>query len=324
MYGNATESAAQVSQDECPINFHLVSPVLLTFTGTPSTSVLFAALEHSALLALPTKSFHLRVFDGQTSSRHDLCRRSRVRTRHPAYWCVLFSFSSLLVTSRPEVLMYHEEGVGGSDSSSALPVPVRRDRQGRDSEAQSVVSQAENLDETSPSARCCIPCGVFLSGRNSGHSQRNVSRNVSNQPTHWQAGQRPSHVDAQIRAYFLAIATKSTTANRFFFDPVLARDTTSDSASEQNSEEPRMIGDFDGSSNALWTLFKDEAKNHDDAQIYILKEHMDSALIFVRSYPSSMKNAVILMRYLTGRFIFRYPYWIRTRQQTELEAEPCR
>jgi len=46
-----------------------------------------------------------------------------------------------------------------------------------------------------------------------------------------------------------------------------------------------MIGDFDGSSNALWTLFKDEAKNHDDARIYTLKEDMWSALIFVRSYP---------------------------------------
>ena len=45
-----------------------------------------------------------------------------------------------------------------------------------------------------------------------------------------------------------------------------------------------MIGDFDGSSNVLWTLFKDEAKNHDDARIHTLKEDMESALIFVRSY----------------------------------------
>ena len=46
-----------------------------------------------------------------------------------------------------------------------------------------------------------------------------------------------------------------------------------------------MIGDFDGNSNALWTIFKDEAKNHDDATIYTLKEDMEIALIFVRSYP---------------------------------------
>ena len=45
-----------------------------------------------------------------------------------------------------------------------------------------------------------------------------------------------------------------------------------------------MIGDFDGSSNELWTLFKEEAKNHDDARINTLKDDMDSALIFVRSY----------------------------------------
>jgi hypothetical protein len=45
-----------------------------------------------------------------------------------------------------------------------------------------------------------------------------------------------------------------------------------------------MIGDFDGSSNALWTLFRDEAKSHDDAQIVTLKDDMESSLIFVRSY----------------------------------------
>jgi hypothetical protein len=46
-----------------------------------------------------------------------------------------------------------------------------------------------------------------------------------------------------------------------------------------------MIGDFDGSSNALWTLFRDEAKSHDDARIVTLKDDMESSLIFVRSYP---------------------------------------
>jgi hypothetical protein len=46
-----------------------------------------------------------------------------------------------------------------------------------------------------------------------------------------------------------------------------------------------MIGDFDGSSNALWTLFRDEAKSHDDARIVTLKDDMEGSLIFVRSYP---------------------------------------
>ena len=43
-----------------------------------------------------------------------------------------------------------------------------------------------------------------------------------------------------------------------------------------------MIGDFDGSSNALWTLFRDEAKSHDGARINTLKDDMDGVLIFVR------------------------------------------
>ena len=47
-----------------------------------------------------------------------------------------------------------------------------------------------------------------------------------------------------------------------------------------------MIGDFDGSSNMLWTLFRDETKSHDDARINNLKDDMESALIFVRSYPT--------------------------------------
>ena len=45
-----------------------------------------------------------------------------------------------------------------------------------------------------------------------------------------------------------------------------------------------MIGDFDGSAGEFWKLYRDEAKSHDDATINTLKEGMDSALIFVRSY----------------------------------------
>jgi hypothetical protein len=45
-----------------------------------------------------------------------------------------------------------------------------------------------------------------------------------------------------------------------------------------------MIGDFDGSSNALWTLFRDEAKSHDDSRIVTLKDDMESSLIFVCPY----------------------------------------
>jgi hypothetical protein len=60
--------------------------------------------------------------------------------------------------------------------------------------------------------------------------------------------------------------------------------TASDSEPDQQPEEPRMIGDFDGSANEFWKLFRDEAKSHDDARINTLKEGMESALIFVRSH----------------------------------------
>ncbi len=53
-----------------------------------------------------------------------------------------------------------------------------------------------------------------------------------------------------------------------------------------------MIGDFDGSSNALWTLFRDEAKSHDDARINSLKDDMESALIFVRLNPICTYNGL--------------------------------
>jgi len=45
-----------------------------------------------------------------------------------------------------------------------------------------------------------------------------------------------------------------------------------------------MIGDFDDSANALWTLYGKEVKSHDEASIQTLKDDMDGALIFVRLY----------------------------------------
>ena len=116
-----------------------------------------------------------------------------------------------------EVLMDHDEGVGGSDS--APPV--------------NVVVQTGNLDEPSSSACCCIPSGVFRpfvstrGGSNIELSLRNVSDTASNQPT--QAGQPPSQAEAQICAYFLRIAdvisltdTISITANHLILHALLA------------------------------------------------------------------------------------------------------
>jgi hypothetical protein len=61
-------------------------------------------------------------------------------------------------------------------------------------------------------------------------------------------------------------------------------DSEFDEQSRDPSEELRMIGGFDGSASEFWKLFRNEAKSHDDARINTLKEGMESALIFVRSY----------------------------------------
>ncbi len=45
-----------------------------------------------------------------------------------------------------------------------------------------------------------------------------------------------------------------------------------------------MIGDFEGSANALWAIYGKEAKSHDEALIQTLKDDMDGVLIFVRPY----------------------------------------
>ena len=55
------------------------------------------------------------------------------------------------------------------------------------------------------------------------------------------------------------------------------------SGPDEEPKEIRMIGDFDGSANALWTLYGKEAKSYDEAGIQTLKDDMDGVLIFVRS-----------------------------------------
>ena len=72
------------------------------------------------------------------------------------------------------------------------------------------------------------------------------------------------------------MVTKSA-SSLIIYPPIIIPDPIS----EQKPEEPRMIGDFDGSSNALWNLYRDEAKSHDDARINPLKDDMDGVLIFV-------------------------------------------
>ena len=64
----------------------------------------------------------------------------------------------------------------------------------------------------------------------------------------------------------------------------LLANITPDGNVNYEPEEKRMIGDFYGSANALWTLYGKEAKSHDEARIHTLKDDMDGVLIFVRSY----------------------------------------
>jgi hypothetical protein len=74
-----------------------------------------------------------------------------------------------------------------------------------------------------------------------------------------------------------------------------------------------MIGDFNGSSKALWKLFRDEAKSHDGAQIDTLKDDMGNSLVFVRSYPICTYSYSILIRGLAGRLIFCCPHCVCSR-----------
>jgi hypothetical protein len=122
--------------------------------------------------------------------------------------------------------------------------------------------------------------------------------------------------------------TKSAAASNPIVDSG-PRDTTSDPESDQQPEGPteerRMIGDFDGSANEFWKLFRDEAKGHDDAEINTLNEGMNSALIFVRSYSiRAIMDLVMLMCCPAGWFVFCCSHSFRSRQQTRFEAQPCR
>ncbi len=75
-----------------------------------------------------------------------------------------------------------------------------------------------------------------------------------------------------------------------------------------------MIGDFDGGANEFWKLYRDEAKSHDDARINTLKDGMESALVFVRSYSvRAITDLVMLMRGPTGWFILCHSHSIRSR-----------
>jgi hypothetical protein len=119
-----------------------------------------------------------------------------------------------------------------------------------------------------------------------------------------------TQAEAQIRTCFPTIVEISNVLTNIHIaadnlDPASGpRNTTSDS----ESKEPRMIGDFDGSANEFWKLYRDEAKSHDDATISTLKDGMDSALIFVRSYSvhAPIIDLVFLIR--GHRLVYSLPF----------------
>ncbi|KAI9433138.1 hypothetical protein H4582DRAFT_2101758 [Lactarius indigo] len=59
-----------------------------------------------------------------------------------------------------------------------------------------------------------------------------------------------------------------------------------------DTTEPRVIGDFDDSANALWSLHKKEAKSHDEARIQSLKDNMDGVLIFAGLFSAALVSFI--------------------------------
>jgi hypothetical protein len=53
-------------------------------------------------------------------------------------------------------------------------------------------------------------------------------------------------------------------------------------SNDNDSAQKEEIKDFADGANALWSLYGNEAKSHDEARIRTLKDDMDGVLIFVR------------------------------------------
>jgi hypothetical protein len=62
-------------------------------------------------------------------------------------------------------------------------------------------------------------------------------------------------------------------------------------SSSQRPQENPMVGDFDESANALWSLYVKEAKSHDEATVGTIRDDMEGVLIFVRSYAFTLLRA---------------------------------
>ena len=214
----------------------------------------------------------------------------------PVRFSIFFVIVKVITVRDEEVEGAEKREIDNLGAHSSNPTgPLRSVSAGQDinEEARPAVSQAEGMTSIYSYSR--IPRRLFRSvlGSKRGDTPEKTENNIT--------ADGPAQAEAQIRMCFLTIVEISNdlTYINIAADtiPTLGpgpRNTTSDS----KSEEPRMIGDFDGSANEFWKLYRDEAKSHDDATISTLKDGMDSALIFVRSHSAHafVIGLVILIR----------------------------
>jgi len=85
-----------------------------------------------------------------------------------------------------------------------------------------------------------------------------------------------------------------------------------DSSPDPELEERRMIGDFDGSANALWTLYGNEAKSHDGPNSNVEKKTWTVSLYSSGHVFPLPTGSVMLIHGDTGWFIFCRPHRIHT------------
>ena len=183
------------------------------------------------------------------------------------------------------MLIVREEEVGGSEmhematsqhytsSLTSLPLPVSTGQDVSDVAQLESHAQAEGVTSTSLCHRIqtFILFQLIEYGGSDDHGINidQPQRDYINDPT----SDTPHAGQGWIQAVDSGQSVDSST-----------RHSTSDSEIGEKPQENRLIGDFDGSANALWTLYGKEAKSYDDARINTLKDDMDGVLIFVRSY----------------------------------------
>ena len=85
-------------------------------------------------------------------------------------------------------------------------------------------------------------------------------------------------------------------------------------------QTPDKPADFDEDANDLWSLYGKEAKSHDEEWIKVLKEDMDSVLIFVCAYFFS--SVSVGFNPIPGWFILCRSHRVRRPKDPRLESEP--